>query len=145
MILFVTILNAVGMAMAADMYFTDLFAYMSVDGDIGTVGVNQCGVHLMGDLVYVEIEVEVGSKLQVGDKIGYYEQGTWDGAASLYAPASGTVTAINKKVFDAPELVNKSPYEDGWFVKIELDNKDELNMLLSKEQYDTTKPEACKV
>jgi glycine cleavage system H protein len=87
----------------------------------------------LGDVVFVEIEPE-GTELSAGDVFGTVE--AVKTVSELYMPASGTITAFNDELDGAPELVNEDPYGDGWMIKIELANPDELGDLKDAEAYE---------
>lgn len=101
------------------------------DGTI-TVGITDHAQELLGDVVYVELP-ELDSELAVEDEIAVVE--SVKAASDIFAPASGTVVAINEALGDAPETVNTSPFDDGWMFKMKLSEPSELNNLLDSEAY----------
>lgn len=104
--------------------------------DDGTayVGISDHAQDAMGDLVYVELP-EVGQELEVTDEAGVVE--SVKAASDIYAPVSGEIVAINEALEDTPELVNQDPYGDGWLFQIRLNDKAELEQLLSADDYRT--------
>ncbi|MBZ2189168.1 glycine cleavage system protein GcvH [Alcanivorax sp. JB21] len=104
--------------------------------DDGTayVGISDHAQDAMGDLVYVELP-EVGQALEVTDEAGVVE--SVKAASDIYAPVSGEIVAINEALEDTPELVNQDPYGDGWLFRIRLNDKAELEQLLSADDYRT--------
>lgn len=97
-----------------------------------TVGITDHAQQLLGDMVFVEMP-EVGDEVHAGQELGVVE--SVKAASDFYAPISGTVTAVNQEVVANPELVNAQPYTAGWLVKLKPSNPDEMNGLLSAEQY----------
>lgn len=102
------------------------------DGDEAVIGITEFAAGELGDIVYVELP-SVGSEIKAGDTIGTIE--AVKTVADLYAPVSGKVTAINDALDANPETVNGSPYEDGWFVKVTLGDRNELEGLMSHDAY----------
>lgn len=105
-----------------------------VEEDVVTVGISDHAQEAMGDLVYVELP-EVGVELHANDEAGVVE--SVKAASDIYTPVTGTVVAINETLEDAPELVNKDPYHDGWIFKIKISDPAELEDLLSADDYKT--------
>ncbi|XP_029200593.2 glycine cleavage system H protein-like [Acropora millepora] len=116
----------------AERQFTKKHEWISVDNGIGMVGVTSYAQEQLGDIVYVQLP-EIGLELEEGDVFGALE--SVKAAADVYSPVSGTVTEINNSLEDNPELVNQSPYDKGWLVKIEL-NEVTQPELLSEAAYD---------
>ena len=97
-----------------------------------TVGITEHAQGLLGDMVFVELP-EVGDSVTQGDDCAVAE--SVKAASDIYAPLSGEIVEINEALVDAPELVNNSPYEDGWMFKIKLSDEAELAALLDAEGY----------
>ncbi|XP_074616797.1 glycine cleavage system H protein-like [Acropora palmata] len=116
----------------AERQFTKKHEWISVDNGIGMVGVTSYAQEQLGDIVYVQLP-EIGLELEEGDVFGALE--SVKAAADVYSPVSGTVTEINNSLEDNPELVNQSPYDKGWLVKIELSEVTQPE-LLSEAAYD---------
>lgn len=108
------------------------WARLEEDGSI-TVGITDHAQDALGDVVFVELP-EIGATLAAGEEAGVVE--SVKAASDIYSPVSGEVTAINEALIDAPETVNESPYDDGWFFKVQPDEIGELDNLLSAEDYD---------
>jgi len=106
--------------------------WVKVEGDIAIVGITDYAQTELGDIVYVELP-EVGTKVQKGDTVATVE--AVKTAADVYAPVSGEIVEVNKALEEHAELINKDPYGEGWIVKIKMTNPDELNELLSAEEY----------
>ncbi len=106
--------------------------WVRVEGDIAVVGITDYAQSELGDIVYVELP-EVGTKVQKGDTVATVE--AVKTAADVYSPVSGEVVEVNSALEEHAELINKDPYGEGWIVKIKMSNPDELNELLSAEEY----------
>ena len=105
---------------------------MSVEGNVATIGITDFAQSELGDIVFVEFP-ELNSTLEKGQSIGSIE--AVKTVADLYMPISGTVIAVNENLDKNPEVVNDTPYGDGWMVKIEIANKDEISDLLAATAY----------
>jgi glycine cleavage system H protein len=105
---------------------------MESDGNV-TVGISDHAQEALGDVVYVELP-ELGIEVDARSEAGVVE--SVKAASDIYAPISGTVIAINETLEDAPETVNESPYDDGWFFKLQPSDPSELDALLSPEEYE---------
>ncbi|CAD1794128.1 glycine cleavage system protein H [Xanthomonas arboricola pv. juglandis] len=97
-----------------------------------TVGISDHAQGLLGDLVYVELP-GVGDTVQVGNGAAVVE--SVKAASDVYSPVSGTVVEVNSALTDKPETINEDAYGDGWIFVVELDDKEELNDLLSPDDY----------
>ncbi|SDK73798.1 glycine cleavage system protein GcvH [Natronorubrum texcoconense] len=97
------------------------------------VGISDFAQDELGDVVFVELP-ETGDDLTQEDEFGVIE--SIKAVSDLYAPVSGEVTAVNEDLFDAPELVNEDPFGEGWMLEIDADDTDELEALLSAEEYE---------
>ncbi|MEH6616554.1 MAG: glycine cleavage system protein GcvH [Porticoccus sp.] len=102
------------------------------DGTV-TVGVSDHAQDSLGDVVYVELP-EVGTSFSAGDEAGVVE--SVKAASDIYTPISGEIIAINPELEDAPETINESPYDAGWFFKIKMSDPSELESLLDATAYE---------
>jgi len=102
------------------------------DDGTATVGITEHAQELLGDMVYVELP-DVGDVVESGEEAGVAE--SVKAASDVYSPLSGKIVAVNEELEDAPEQVNTNPYTDGWMFRIELSDQDELDELLSAEEY----------
>jgi glycine cleavage system H protein len=100
--------------------------------DEATIGITEYAATELGDIVFVELP-DVGSQVKESETIGTIE--AVKTVADLYAPVSGTVTEVNKEIEDQPDLVNASPYEQGWFLKVKMSDKAELENLMTHDAY----------
>ena len=101
------------------------------DGD-AVVGITDFAAESLGDVVFVELP-EVGADLTQFDKMGEIE--SVKAVSDLYSPVSGTITARNEDLLDSPELVNDSPYDNGWMLRVKLSDGGELDKLMSHDEY----------
>ncbi|SHF86407.1 glycine cleavage system H protein [Microbulbifer donghaiensis] len=107
------------------------WARLEEDGTV-TVGISDHAQDALGDVVYVETP-EVGSTLAAGDEAGVVE--SVKAASDIYSPISGEVIAVNEALEDAPETVNSSPYDDGWFFRVKPSDVSELEKMLDADAY----------
>jgi len=116
-----------------DLKFRPSHEWVRVEEDgSATVGISDHAQDQLGDIVFVELP-ETGRQISVEDEIAIVE--SVKAASDVYSPISGEIIEINQLLIDAPETVNESPYTDGWFFKIQPENIDELNDLLSPDEY----------
>jgi glycine cleavage system H protein len=101
------------------------------DGTV-TVGISDHAQGALGDLVYVELP-EVGSSVQAGNGVAVVE--SVKAASDIYAPVSGEITEINTVLSDKPETINEDAFGEGWIFKMKLDDKSELDGLLTADEY----------
>ena len=113
-------------------YFTDEHEWVDVEGDTATVGITDYAQEQLGDIVFVETP-EVGTELSQGDDAAVVE--SVKAASDVYAAVSGEVIEVNDALEDEPGLVNSSAEEDGWFFRLTLSDKDELDDLMDAEAY----------
>ncbi len=108
------------------------WARLEADGSI-TVGISDHAQEALGDVVYVELP-EAGAELGAGDEAGVVE--SVKAASDIYAPVSGEVLEVNPLLEDAPETVNSDPYVDGWLYRLQPSDGNELENLLSADDYE---------
>ena len=112
--------------------FSEEHEWIDVEGDVGTVGVTDYAQEQLGDIVFVELP-QPGDTLERAQSFGTIE--AVKTVEDLYAPVSGEVVAVNTALQDEPTLINTSPYEDGWILKLRLSDTAEVESLLSAQQY----------
>ena len=112
--------------------YTKDHEWVSLDGDVATVGITDFAQSELGDIVFVDIPT-VGETLAQGEKFGDIE--AVKTVAEAYMPMSGEVLEQNEELEAAPELVNSDPYGQGWMIKIKCSDLSEFDKLLSSEQY----------
>lgn len=121
------------MTIPKDLKYTREHEWVRENGDgTATVGITDFAQGELGDIVFVELE-EVGFEFDMNESFGTVE--AVKTVSELFAPVSGVVTEINEQLEDQPELVNDDPYGDGWMIKLEMTNADELDDLMSAEEY----------
>lgn len=116
----------------ASSYYTPAHEYVTVDGNIGTIGITDYAQSALGDIVFVDLP-EVGEEFDKGDSFGSVE--SVKAASDVYAPVSGTVTEVNDILTDEPGLVNSKAESDGWFIKMELSKPEETAELMDDAAY----------
>lgn len=107
--------------------------WVSVNGDVATVGITDYAQQSLGDVVYVEMPNE-GDNFNAHDAFGSVE--SVKAVSEIFTPVSGEVVETNADLNDAPEVVNDDPYGDGWMVRVKMDNAGELDGMLSAEEYE---------
>ncbi len=107
--------------------------YLHVEGETGTIGITDYAQKELGDVVFVELP-QVGTQLEMGDELGSIE--SVKAVSELFAPVTGEVIEVNEALADKPELVNTDPYGDGWMIRIKLNAPDEVDELMTAEDYD---------
>ena len=115
-----------------DLLYTSDHEWVSVEGNVATVGITDFAQSELGDIVFVEFP-ELNSTVEKGQSTGSIE--AVKTVADLYMPISGTVIAVNENLDKNPEAVNDTPYDDGWMVKIDITNQDEISDLLTATAY----------
>ncbi len=106
--------------------------WVLVEGSMATIGITEYAQEELGDIVYVELP-EVGEKVVKDDPFGAVE--SVKAVSDVYAPVSGAVLEINDLLPDNPETINDDPYGDGWMIRVELSDKDDLSDLMDAEEY----------
>ncbi len=116
----------------ANLKYTQDDEWVSVDGDVATIGITDYAQDALADLVYFELP-DVGDTLTAGEEFGVVE--SVKAASDLISPISGEVVEVNSALEDTPELANTDPYEAAWVVKVKMSNPDELEGLLDADAY----------
>lgn len=116
-----------------ELKYTVEHEWTKMDGDTATIGITDFAQSSLGDIVFVELP-EVGRTLNINDAFGVVE--SIKSVSDLYSPLSGEVLEINEELTGTPELLNSGPY-NSWMIKLKVTNNDEINGLLSAEQYKT--------
>jgi glycine cleavage system H protein len=115
-----------------DYRYTKEHEWVSVQGDIATIGITDYAQHELGDVVYVELP-KPGAKLKAGESFGTVE--SVKAVSDIYAPVSGEVTEVNANLTGAPEAVNSDPHGKAWLVRVKLDNPAEVASLMDAAAY----------
>jgi glycine cleavage system H protein len=106
--------------------------WVRLDGDTATIGISSYAAEQLGDVVFVELP-EIGKAVDKGAEAAVVE--SVKAASEVYAPVAGEVVEVNQALTDAPQTVNESPESDGWFLKLRVADKAELDELMSAEAY----------
>ena len=113
--------------------YTKEHEWVDVEGDTATVGITDHAQDQLGDIVYLELPDE-GDDVERGKAFGVVE--SVKAVSDIYAPVSGTVAKINEDLVESPETLNTQPYgDDGWLLKIEISDVDELDDLMTADEY----------
>ena len=120
------------MEIPLNLKYTKDHEWISVDGKIATVGITDFAQRELGDIVYVEVET-VGESLNTDDIFGTVE--AVKTVSDLFLPIAGKIIEFNESLDNTPEDVNNDPYGNGWMIKIEIDDVNKANNLLSAQQY----------
>ena len=112
--------------------YTEEHEWVMVEKELATIGISDFAQDALGDVVFVELP-EVGTVLEVGKPFGVVE--SVKAVSDIYAPIAGTVEEINEDLVEAPEIINTSPYEDGWMIKIRMTDASDADALMSSENY----------
>ena len=108
--------------------------WLNVEESAAVIGITHFAQDSLGDVVFVELP-QVGDEVRQFEKMGEIE--SVKAVSDLYSPVSGTVVEVNDGLNDSPELVNDSPYEDGWMLRVELADESEVSALMSASEYDS--------
>jgi len=106
--------------------------WIAINGDVGTIGITDFAQQELGDVVYVDLP-EVGDTFEMGEPFGSVE--SVKAVSEIFSPVAGEVVEVNAALRDAPELINQSPHEQAWMIKLRVGNAGELKNLLSAEDY----------
>jgi glycine cleavage system H protein len=120
------------MAYPADYRYTKEHEWIQVDGKIGTVGITDYAQNSLGDIVFVDLP-KVGDTVEASKSFGSVE--SVKAVSDLFAPVTGTVTAVNEELKDAPEKIN-SDANTTWLLKVELADASQVNALLTAADYE---------
>ncbi len=115
-----------------DLYFSKEHTWIKIENKTGTVGITAFAQGELGEIVYVDLP-NVGDDFKQDEVFGSVE--ALKTVSDLFIPLSGEVTAVNENLLDNPTLVNEKPFDDGWIIKLKIDNVDELSNLLNHEDY----------
>jgi len=116
----------------ADIKYSETHEWVKVEGDTVLIGITDHAQELLGDIVFVDLP-DGGSEFAKGAELGVIE--SVKAASDLYMPLAGEVVEANSALTDAPDTVNQSPYEDGWLVRVRVQNTAELDELMTAEAY----------
>ena len=112
--------------------YTKTHEWVKLAGTKAKIGITDHAQHELTDIVFVELPT-VGKEINKGEELCVVE--SVKSVSQVYAPVSGKIIAVNSKLDDSPEVINNSPYDDGWLVEIEIKDKAEVNTLLDAAAY----------
>ena len=112
--------------------YTKDHEWVSLQDEVATIGITNYAQESLGDIVFVELP-EIGKLVQAGDQVGVIE--SVKAASEIYSPVSGKIREVNNELINTPQLVNTDPENSGWYIKMNIEKIDELNSLLSFDQY----------
>ncbi len=118
----------------ADLKYSETDEWVRVEGDQATIGITDYAQDQLGDIVYLDLPWDAAQSVSNEQKFGDIE--SVKATSELISPISGEVTRVNEELKDHPELINDSPYEDGWMLVVKLSNPAELDSLMSADEYE---------
>lgn len=121
------------MSFPANLKYTKDHEWISLDGNVATIGITDFAQHELGDIVYVDINAS-GKKLSAEEVFGTVE--AVKTVSDLFLPAAGTITEVNPALEANPELVNSDPYGEGWMIKMTVDNPGDIEALMDASAYE---------
>ncbi|MBC7689052.1 MAG: glycine cleavage system protein GcvH [Aquabacterium sp.] len=120
------------MTFPANLYYTKDHEWISIEGNVATIGITDFAQGELGDIVYVDISTK-GKALAAEEVFGTVE--AVKTVSDLFLPLAGTITEINPALEAQPELINTDPYGDGWMIKMTVNNEGDVSKLMSAEAY----------
>lgn len=121
-----------GYEIREDLLYDASYYWVRMEGQVATIGLTAYGQETMGDVLFLET-AHPGDKVRCREEVGSIESGKWVG--KMMIPVSGTIIEINHGLLHQLDLLNSDPYGEGWIMKIEMENTDEGQNLMSPEQY----------
>lgn len=112
--------------------FTNDHEWVEINGEIATIGISDYAQGELGDIVFIEFP-DLNTEFKKGESIGTIE--AVKTVADIYMPLSGKIVALNDILNDNPSMVNNSPYNEGWMLKLQIINTDEVSELMNTEKY----------
>ena len=117
----------------ANLKYTESDEWVRVDGDQATIGITDYAQDQLGDIVYIELPWDASQSVSQGVKFGDIE--SVKATSELISPIGGEVVKVNEALKDTPELINDSPYDEGWMLVVKVTKPEELDSLMSAEEY----------
>lgn len=121
------------MSFPANLKYTKEHEWISLEGNVATIGITDFAQRELGDIVYIDINT-VGKALAAEEVFGTVE--AVKTVSDLFLPAAGTINEVNPLLEASPELVNNDPYGEGWMVKVTLDNPADIDSLMDAAAYE---------
>ncbi|MFA5688098.1 MAG: glycine cleavage system protein GcvH [Kiritimatiellales bacterium] len=116
----------------ADLYYAETHEWLKLEEGVAIVGITDFAQNQLSDVTFVELP-DISREVEAGDEIAVVE--SVKAASDIYAPVAGTIIEVNSDLEDSPDLINSSPYEDGWLFKIELRKEEDVDNLMTAEEY----------
>lgn len=113
--------------------YTKEHEWINIDGDVATIGITNFAQEQLGDIVSVEVP-KIGKEFSKGESLALID--SMKTTSDVYAPVSGVILEVNQELESQPELLNEDPYEKGWILKLKIKNNDEIESLMSVEDYE---------
>jgi glycine cleavage system H protein len=113
--------------------FSKQHEWVSAEGDVATIGITKHATEMLGDIVFVELPKK-GNNIEKEDQVGVVE--STKAANDVYTPISGEVVERNQSIVDDPSKINSDPENEGWFFKLKIKDKSEIDILMNKEEYE---------
>ena len=113
--------------------FSKQHEWVSTEGDVATIGITKHATEMLGDIVFVELPKK-GNNIEKEDQVGVVE--STKAANDVYTPISGEVVESNQSIVDDPSKINSDPENEGWFFKLKIKDKSEIDILMNKEEYE---------
>ncbi|NOY58051.1 MAG: glycine cleavage system protein GcvH [Calditrichaeota bacterium] len=120
------------MQVPGKLLYTEEHEWISIEGDVATVGISEYAQGELGDVVFIELP-KVGTTVKQMESFGTIE--AVKAVSDLFAPVSGEIVEVNSVLNDAPETVNKSPYKEGWMLRIRMSDPEEAKQLMDADTY----------
>jgi glycine cleavage system H protein len=120
------------MAIPNDLYYAKTHEWLKIDENIATVGITDFAQNQLSDITFVELP-DVGREVEADDEVAVVE--SVKAASDIYSPVAGTIVEVNGDLEDSPDMINASPYDAGWLFKIELRKEEDVDNLMSAEEY----------
>tara|TARA_B100001093_G_scaffold212767_1_gene204190 strand:- start:42 stop:422 length:381 start_codon:yes stop_codon:yes gene_type:complete len=124
----------------SEVKFSKEHEWITLNGDIATIGITQHATEMLGDIVFVELP-EKGSSVVKDGNAGVVE--STKAASDVYTPVSGEVVENNQSIVDDPSKINSDPENEAWFFKLKIKDKSELDTLMNKEEYEKFSKESA--
>ncbi len=115
------------------LFYSKEHEWVFVDGDIATIGITDYAQESLGDIVFIELP-DIGREVSKDESVAVVE--SVKAASDVYSPVSGEIVEINPELDSSPEIVNSSPYDEGWFFKVKISDPDELAILMNASDYE---------
>ena len=120
------------MSVPNDLYYAKTHEWLKIDDNLATVGITDFAQNQLSDITFVELP-DVGREVEAGDEVAVVE--SVKAASDIYAPVAGTIVEVNADLEDSPDMINASPYNAGWLFKIEVRKEEDVDNLMSAEEY----------